>query len=177
MPQTASTDHILELCDAHYEALYCHLRRFTTPRETEQICRQAFNELVTGERVSSSPPDRETLLRISDDLIRERYRPLRRIARAVERMKMHGSCHHGKDDDRLPSRAPMATRDLRKMEREMRQLPGDLRQAMLLLIGQKVPAAEASARMGVSTELLERWATHGLRRLTQRMNSHVSHEQ
>ena len=177
MPQTAPTEHILELFEGHYEALYCHLRRFTTPRETEQICRQAFNELVRGDRIQSARPDRDTLFRLADLLIRERYRPLRRIAQAVEQMNVYGTCQHRKDDDALTPRTPVATRVLRKMEREMQQLPGDLRQAMLLLIGQKIPAEEASARMGVSTELLDRWATHGLRRLTQRMNSHVSHQQ
>lgn len=172
MPQAASTGQILDLFEQHYEELYCRLRRFTTPRETEQICRQAFNELVSGKTFGPIAPDREHLFAVAETLIRERYRPLRRIAAALTRLSLHGDWKCDQETEPSRSRPPVATRLLRKMEREMRQLPGDLRQALLLLIGQKVPLDVASTRMGVSEELLDKWATHGLRRLTQRMCSH-----
>jgi len=173
VPQAASTGQILGLFEQHYEELYCHLRRFTTPRETEQVCRQAFNELVTGETFGPIVPDRDTLFQVAERLIRERYRPLRRIAAALSQLNLHGDWKQGKETCQKKSGPPVATRLLRKMEREMRQLPGDLRQALVLLIGQQLPLKEASTRMGVSEELIDKWATHGLRRLTQRMYSHV----
>ena len=172
MPQAASTGQILDLFERYYEELYCHLRRFTTPRETEQLCRQAFNEMVTGDMLGPVIPNRKHLFQVAEGLVRERYRPLRRIADALGRLNLHGDWKIGKEQDRAKGKPPVATRLLRKMEREMRQLPGDLRQALVLLIGQQVPIDEASTRMGVSEELLDKWATHGLRRLTQRMYSH-----
>ena len=170
MRQAASTGPILSLFEQHYEELYCHLRRFTTPRETEQVCRQAFQELVSGETVGPVTPDRETLFRVAERVLRDRYRPLRRIAAALDQQNLDGEWNTGKENKKK-SGSPVATRVLRKMEREMRQLPGDLRQALDLLIGQKMPLKEASIQMGVSEELLDKWATHGLRRLTQRMYS------
>merc|ERR1712087_918219 len=80
VPQAASTGPILSLFEQHYEELYCHLRRFTTPRETEQVCRQAFQELVSGETVGPVTPDRDSLFRVAERVLRDRYRPLRRIA-------------------------------------------------------------------------------------------------
>ena len=127
---------------------------------------------MTGETFGPVTPDRQTLFTVAEALIRERYRPLRRIAAALSRLNLHGDWKQDRDTEQAKARPPVATRLLRKMEREMRQLPGDLRQALVLLIGQKVPLDEASTRMGVSEELLDKWATHGLRRLTQRMCSH-----
>ena len=172
MPQTTSTGQILDLFERHYEELYCHLRRFTTPRETEQLCRQTFNELVTGETLGPVIPDRKHLFQVAEALVRERYRPLRRIAEALSQLNLNGDWKPGKETGNSRRKSPVATRLLRKMEREMRQLPGDLRQALVLLVGQQVPIQEASNRMGVSEELIDKWATHGLRRLTQRMYSH-----
>ena len=172
MPQTTSTGQILDLFERHYEELYCHLRRFTTPRETEQLCRQTFNELVTGETLGPVIPDRNHLFQVAEALVRERYRPLRRIAEALSQLNLKGDWKSGKENETAKRRSPVATRLLRKMEREMRQLPSDLRQALVLLVGQQVPIQEASNRMGVSEELIDKWATHGLRRLTQRMYSH-----
>ena len=172
MPQATSTGQILDLFEKHYEDLYCHLRRFTTPRETEQLCREAFNELVSDDSIEPALPTREHLFQVSEKLLRERYRPLRRIAEAIRRLNSHEEWNSRKEQKQGSGRAPVATRLLRKMEREMKQLPSDLRQALILLIGQQLPAEEASMRMGVSEELIDKWATHGLRRLTQRMYSH-----
>ena len=172
MPQATSTGQILDLFEKHYEDLYCHLRRFTTPRETEQLCREAFNELVSDDSIEPALPTREHLFQVSEKLLRERYRPLRRIAEAIRRLNSQEEWKPRKEQKQGSGRAPVATRLLRKMEREMKQLPSDLRQALILLIGQQVPPEEASMRMGVSEELIDKWATHGLRRLTQRMYSH-----
>ena len=155
-----------------FQDLYCHLRRFTTPRETEQLCRETFNELVSDDSIETALPTREHLFEVSEKLLRERYRPLRRIAEAIRRLNSQKEWNSRKEQKQGSGRAPVATRLLRKMEREMKQLPSDLRQALILLIGQQLPAEEASMRMGVSEELIDKWATHGLRRLTQRMYSH-----
>lgn len=172
MPQATSTGQILDLFEKHYEELYCHLRRFTTPRETEQLCREAFNELISQDAGDQIVPTREHLFKVSERLLHERYRPLRRIADAITNMNSQDDWNTGKERQQQGRRSPVATRLLRKMEREMKQLPSDLRQALILLVGQQIPAEEASMRMGVSEELIDRWATHGLRRLTQRMYSH-----
>jgi RNA polymerase sigma factor (sigma-70 family) len=170
--QATSTGQILDLFEKYYEELYCHLRRFTTPRETEQLCREAFNELVSDDSVEPALPTRDHLFKVSERILCERYRPLRRIAEAVRSLNSHDQWNSRKEHEKETRRAPVATRLLRKMEREMKQLPSDLRQALTLLVGQQVPAKEASLRMGVSEELIDKWATHGLRRLTQRMYSH-----
>ena len=172
MPQATSTGQILDLFEKHYEELYCHLRRFTTPRETEQLCREAFNELVSDDSIEPALPTRDHLFKVSERLLRERYRPLRRIAEAIRRLNSQDEWKSRKEQEQTGRKAPIATRLLRKMEREMKQLPSDLRQALILLVGQQVPVEEASLRMGVSEELIDKWATHGLRRLTQRMYSH-----
>ena len=172
MPQATSTGQILDLFEKHYEELYCHLRRFTTPRETEQLCREAFNELISEDAGDLVMLTREHLFKVSERLLHERYRPLRRIADAITNMNSQDDWNTGKERQNQGRRSPVATRLLRKMEREMKQLPSDLRQALILLVGQQIPAEEASMRMGVSEELIDRWAMHGLRRLTQRMYSH-----
>ena len=45
MGPTREIEKILLLFDEQYEDLYCFLRRYTPPRESEDLCQQVFLEL------------------------------------------------------------------------------------------------------------------------------------
>ena len=89
---------------------------FTTPRETEQLCREAFNELVSDDSIEPAIPTRDHLFKVSERLLRERYRPLRRIAEAIRRLNSQDEWNSRKEQEQGSRKAPIATRLLRKME-------------------------------------------------------------
>lgn len=160
---------ILELFESHYEELYCHIRRFSPPRESEDLCQQAFLEMCNCSDFESNPPERDSLFRTAENILQRKYRPLQRIHRALTQQS-----HTPDEDNELRNRISSTTRSLRRVSRELSELPTDIRQSVRLVIAERNSLQEAAERMGVTSGLVESWTMTGLELLTKRMCNHDS---
>ena len=158
---------MLFLFDAHYEALYCDLRRLAPPQETEDLCQQVFLEICNLEENERKTVDEDSLLRLGRSLLRERYRPLQRIHAALENRSL-GS----EREERMKSPLPTSTDRLRMVRRELSALPNDIQQSIRRVIAEKQSLQQAANRMGVTVDLVDTWTTTGLELLTMRMCNH-----
>ena len=164
MGPTREIEKILLLFDEQYEDLYCFLRRYTPPRESEDLCQQVFLELCNIPESENTSLGRDSLIKIARTLLRRRYRPLQRIHSALidRNTKV-------KDEEHTDGPLPTTTRWLRKVSRELSSLPSDLRQSVRLVIAERNSLQEAAERMGVTSRLVETWTSTGLDMLTKRM--------
>ncbi|MAB84230.1 MAG: hypothetical protein CMJ24_12485 [Phycisphaerae bacterium] len=155
---------ILELFESHYEELYCHIRRFSPPRESEDLCQQAFLELCNRSDFENFPLGRDSLFSTAETLLHRKYRPLQRIHSALRKQT------HDRDEEHdLRNRISSTTRRLRKVSRELSELPSDIRQSVRLVVAERNSLQEAAERMGVTSGLVESWTMTGLEMLTKRM--------
>ena len=161
---------MLLLFDAHYEALYCDLRRFTPPRETEDLCQQAFLELCNLQERERKVVDEDSLLRIGRSLLQARYRPLQRILSA-----MTDRIRRRMDEEKMNAPQPTTTRRLRRINRELSALPNDIRSSVRMVIAEGRSFQQAAERMGVTADLVDTWTATGLDLLTKRMCNHDQH--
>ena len=170
MGPTRQVEKMLLLFDEQYEGLYCFLRRYTPPRETEDLCQQVFLESCRLTESENIRLDRDCLIKIARTLLRRRYRPLQRIHSAlIDRNRQV------EDEEHMDGPLPTTTRWLRKVSRELSSLPSDIRQSVRLVIAEGNSLHEAAKRMGVTTGLVETWTSTGLDLLTERMCNHDQH--
>ena len=163
-------EKMLLLFDAHYEALYCDLRRFTPPRETEDLCQQVFLELCNIQEDERTIAGEDSLLRIGRALLHARYRPLQRIHSALADRTPERT-----DEEKMNTPFPTTTRRLRRVNRELSALPSDIRQSVRMVIAEGRTLQQAAERMGVTVDLVDSWTTTGLDLLTKRMCNHDQH--
>jgi len=165
---------IMNLFEQRYEELYCYLRRFTTPAETEDLCQQVFLELADETDINAIGHD--GIFRIARSLLQSRYQPLLRIRKALRTLQGGSRWNTSKLQNTNEHPQPMTTRRLRILERALKQLPADQCQSIRLVIAEGLTTEEASCKMGVTSSLVEAWASSGLERLNeQRIFNHVEH--
>jgi len=170
MGPTPEIEKILLLFDDHYEELYCFLRRYTPPREAEDLCQDVFLELCTDKRFESNQSQRDCLIGIARTMLRRRYQPLQRIHRAL----IHRE-DEAEDERQTEEPLPTTTRWLRKVSRELSALPKELQQSVRLVVAEGNSLHDAAQRMGVKSETVEAWTSTGLQLLTNRMCNHDQH--
>jgi RNA polymerase sigma factor (sigma-70 family) len=161
------------LFEQFYEELYCYIRRYTTPAEAEDVSQQVFLDLADRPDAATISITRTELLHQARELLRQRYTPLLRIQHALKSIRDGLQWQGGQLMRASEHQQPMATRRLRKLNRAMRQLPTDQRQAIRLVIAEGMDTEAASHRMGVTSSLVEAWTSSGLRRLDEWMCNHV----
>jgi RNA polymerase sigma factor (sigma-70 family) len=165
---------IMNLFEQRYEELYCYLRRFTNPTETEDLCQQVFLKLADEPNITALGSD--GIFRIARTLLQSRYRPLLRIQKALRAIQGGSRWNTAQLQNTNEHPQPMTTRRLRKLERAIKLLPADQRQSIRLVIAEGLTTEEASCKMGVTSSLVEAWASSGLERLNeQRIFNHVEH--
>ena len=157
-------EKMLLLFDAHYEALYCDLRRYTPQRETEDLCQQVFLELCNLHEDERMITDEDSLLRIGRSLLQARYRPLQRIHSAIA-----ARTQRARDLEKMKNPLPTTTGRLRRVNRELSALPSDIRQSVRMVIAEGRSLQQAAERMGVTADLVETWTSTRLDLLTKRM--------
>lgn len=167
---SSDTEKILLLFDEYYESLYCFLRRFTPPRETEDLCQLVFLELCNRKEHERSELEESSLFEIARAVLSQRYKPLQRIHRALINWTSDETELEPADEPQ-----PTTTRWLRRVSRELATLPSDVRQSVRLVIAEGISLQEAAERMGVTTGLVESWTSTGLKMLTERMCNHDQH--
>ena len=166
-------EQIMCLFEQYYEELYCYIRRYTTPTEAEDVCQQVFLDLADQPEGATLSRTRTQLLHQARELLRQRYTPLLRIQNALRSIRNGIRWQQENLKHEQEHQQPMATRRLRKLNRAMRQLPTDQRQAVRLVIAEGMGAHAASHRMGVTSSLVEAWTSSGLKRLEEWMCNHV----
>jgi RNA polymerase sigma factor (sigma-70 family) len=167
------TEQIMCLFEQFYEELYCYIRRYTTPAEAEDVSQQVFLDLAGRPDAATISITRTELLHQARELLRQRYTPLLRLQHALKSIRDGLQWQGGQLMRASEHQQPMATRRLRKLNRAMRQLPTDQRQAIRLVIAEGMDTEAASHRMGVTSSLVEAWTSSGLRRLDEWMCNHV----
>jgi len=161
------TETMLSLFDAHYEALYCDLRRLTPPQETEDLCQQTFLYLCNLQESERKALDEDSLIRIGHSLLQARYRPFQRIHSAM-RNRVLGA----EREETMHTPQPTSTQKLRRVRRELSALPCDIQQSVRMVIAEKQSLQQAARRMGVTVDLVDTWTSTGLELLTKRMCNH-----
>ena len=163
----------MKLFEQFYEELYCYIRRYTTPSEAEDISQQVFLDLADQPNAARVTITRTELLLQARELLKQRYTPLLRIQNALRSIQNGLQWNQGHLMHTQEHQQPMATRRLRKLQRAMRHLPTDQRQAIRLVIAEGMGTEHASHRMGVTSSLVEAWTSSGLKRLDEWMCNHV----
>ena len=158
---------VLSMFDAHYEALYCDIRRHAPAYETEDLCQETFLELCNLKESERKNLDEDSLLRIGRSLLQARYRPLQRIHSALK-----GRGLGEEREETMHSPIPTSTNRLRMVSRELSALPRDIQQSVRMVIAEKQSLQQAASRMGVTVDLVDTWTTTGLELLTKRMCNH-----
>ena len=166
-------EQIMRLFEQYYEELYCYIRRYTTPSEAEDISQQVFLDLADRSDIAALSITRTELLHQARELLRHRYTPLLRVQQALKSVRDGLQWQRGSLMKSHEHQQPMATRRLRKLNRAMRHLPTDQRQAVRLVIAEGMGTEAASHRMGVTSSLVEAWTSSGLKRLDEWMCNHV----
>ena len=162
-----------DLFDAHYDRVYCFLRRMVSAERAEDLAQEVFFRLLKHSQLERVTVTTSYLLKIAENLVKNGYR------RDMRRREITEDLRTTKIKEASPS--PVADEleivDSKRLAWAMEVLTANERSAITLIVCRGLSYQSASLALGVSITTINNWKHRGIGKLKERLSSKSSSTQ
>lgn len=162
-----------ELFDAHYDRVYCFLRRMVSAERAEDLAQEVFFRLLKHSQLERVNVTTSYLLKIAENLVKNGYRRDMRRREITEDLRTTKI----KETSPPPEADELEIVDSKRLSWAMEVLTANERSAITLIVCRGLSYQSASLALGVSITTINNWKHRGIAKLKERLNSKTQSRQ
>ena len=152
---------VRDLFDAHYERVYCFLRRSVSAERAEDLAQEVFFRLLKHRHLERITVSSSYLIKIAENLVKNGYRRDVRLREVTENLRSKMRERSRPE----PKSGGELVIDSRKLEGALRKLTPNERSAITLIVCRGLSYQSASLALGVSITTINNWKHRGISKL------------
>jgi RNA polymerase sigma-70 factor (ECF subfamily) len=171
--RSARSGLVNDLFDAHYDRVYCFLRRMVSAERAEDLAQEVFFRLLKHSQLERVSVTTSYLLKIAENLVKNGYRRDMRRREITEDLRTTKI----KETSPTPVADELEILDSKRLAWAMEVLTANERSAITLIVCRGLSYQSASLALGVSITTINNWKHRGIAKLKERLSSKSSSKQ